>query len=79
MTVQDDTRTAEVPRQAGPVDPPTGRAAEPAPAPAAPRLIGRDRPLTPDEREFLLSGLVLWLFLSTFIVTGLLLAQLVWS
>jgi hypothetical protein len=79
MTVQDAARAVAVPQQAVPVDPPPAPAAEPAPAPVAPALIGRDRPLTPDEREFLVSGLALWLFLSTFIVTGLLLAQLVWS
>lgn len=78
MTVQDATRVATVPKQAGPADPPLAPAAEAAPAPARP-LIGRDRPRTADEREFLVSGLALWLFLSTFIITFLLLSMHVWS
>lgn len=74
MTVQDPTRAATVPRQTRPADPPLARSAEPAPA-----LIGRDRPLTADEHEFLVTGLGLWLFLSTFIVVFLLLSVHVWG
>lgn len=73
MTVQDAVRTVSVPRQAGPVDPPA-----PAPAPAAP-LPGRQRPYTADEREFALMMLGVIAFLEAFIITGLLLAQYVWT
>jgi predicted lipid-binding transport protein (Tim44 family) len=75
MTVQDATRTVTVPQQAGPVDPLVTPAAEPAAAP----VLGRDRPLTADERQFLLGGLAMGLGLGLYIVTGLLLSLLVWS
>jgi hypothetical protein len=76
MTVQ-ETPTVSVPRQAGPADPP------PAPAPttvtpAAP-LLGRDRPLTADERSFAVGLAALVLVLGTIIVVGLLVGQYVWS
>lgn len=77
MTVQDATRAATVPRQARPAGPPPAPAGQPASA--APALLGRDRPLTADEHEFLVTGLGLWLFLSTFIVVFLLLSVHVWS
>jgi hypothetical protein len=75
MTVQDATRTVVVPQQARPVDPPLA----PAPEPAAAPLLGRDRPLTAEERQFLLGGLAMCLCLGLYIVTGLLLSLLVWS
>ncbi len=78
MTVQDATRVVRVPQQAGPVDPPP--APEPTTSPAAPApLIGRDRPRTADERQFLLGGLAMCLVLSAYILTGLLLSEFVWS
>ena len=84
MTVQDTvtpavsptvTPTVTVPAQAGPVDAPLP--ASPA-APAAP-LLGRDRPLTTDERQFGLGLALLALVLGTIIVVGLLVGQYVWS
>ena len=75
MTVQDATRTVPVPQQAGPVDPPRPHAPEQAAAP----VLGRDRPLTAEERQFLLGGLAMCLCLGLYIVTGLLLSLLVWS
>ncbi len=73
MTVQVAVRTVVVPRQAGPVEPPP--AAVPAPAP----LLGRDRPLTRDEREFVLGLVGLLVFLQAIIITGIVLAETVWS
>lgn len=79
MDVQ-ETPTVSVPRQAGPAEPPPAPAAVPAPAatPAAP-LLGRDRPLTADERAFALGLSALALVLGTIIVVGLLVGQYVWS
>ena len=73
MTVQDSAPTlAHVPRQAGPVEPPA--------APAhVPPLLGRDRPLTADERAFALGLTALVLVLGTIVVVGLLVGQYVWS
>ena len=74
MTVQDTVIPAvTVPAQAGPVDVPP-----PAPVPAAP-LLGRDRPLTTDERQFALGLALLTLVLGTVIVVGLLVGQYVWT
>lgn len=82
MTVQDTahapadlTGTVTVPQQAGPVDAPLPA---PAPTPAAP-LLGRDRPLTTDERQFALGLALLVLVLGTIIVVGLLVGQYVWT
>ncbi len=80
MTVQDTVRTVVVPRQAEPADPPL---APPAPAtdtaPAVAALLGRDRPLTADERMFAIGLVMMLLILGTIIVTGLLVGQYVWS
>lgn len=80
MSVQDAVRTASVPSPSKPADPPLA-----APAPlldiptgAAAGVPGRDRPLTRDEREFVLSLAVVFGALSVIIVTFLLLAQYVW-
>jgi hypothetical protein len=77
VTVQDAARTATVPGQAGPSDPPLAAVA-PVPPAVAP-LLGRDRPLTADERLFLIGLTGLSLALGTIIVVGLLMAQFVWS
>jgi hypothetical protein len=79
MTVQDATRTVDVPRQAGPVDPPLTAVAPTPATPAAPALLGRDRPLTPEERGFALGLVAMLLVLGTIIVAGLLLGQYAWS
>ena len=82
MNVQDTVRTVVIPRQAEPSDDlpaATSVAARPVPAPAAAPLLGRDRPLTTDEREFLYGFGALVLLLSTFIVTFLLLSHYAWS
>ncbi len=42
-------------------------------------LLGRDRPLTADERQFAIAFVVLFLGLATIVVTGLLPAQHVWT
>ena len=76
MTVQ-ETSTVSVPQQAGPADPLPTPAAGPE-ATAAP-LLGRDRPLTADERAFALGLTALVLVLGTIIVVGLLVGQCVWS
>ncbi len=76
MTVQDTVRTATVPRQAEPADPPRTRPA--AALPSAP-LLGRDRPLTTDERQFAVGLALLALVLGTIVVAGLLLGQYAWS
>jgi hypothetical protein len=77
MTVQDTVRSVSitVPTQAGPVDPPV----EPPPAPVLAPLLGRDRPLTTDERQFAIGLAVLALVLGTIIVVGLLVGQYVWT
>ena len=78
MTVQDATRVVSVPPQAVPADPPP--APEPTTEPAGPApLIGRDRPRTADERQFLPGGLAMCLVLSAYILTGLLLSEFVWG
>lgn len=77
-TVQDTAplpRTVTVPQQAGPADAPLPA---PAPAPAAP-LLGRDRPLTTDERQFALGLALLVLVLGTTIVVGLVVGHYVWT
>ena len=78
MTVQDTVPTITVPSQAAPVDPPVAPPAVTA-APTAAPLIGRDRPLTTDERQFAIGLAVLTLVLGTIIVVGLLLGQYAWS
>ena len=79
MTVHDTATPAvarvTVPTQAGPVDAPPPAA---APVPAAP-LLGRDRPLTTDERQFALGLALLTFVLGTVIVVGLLVGQYVWT
>ena len=75
--VREAVRTVTVPRQAGPVDAPLPARPDDVPAPA--RLVGRDRPLDPEERSFLISMVVLVSFLSTIIVGGLVFAEKVWS
>lgn len=77
MTVQDAVSTVHVPQQARTADPPP--VVPPAAAAAVAPLLGRDRPLTADEREFVVTLAVLLLALEVFIVTGLLLAQFVWG
>jgi hypothetical protein len=72
MTVQDTITTVTVPQQAGPTEPPV---AAPPPAP----LVGRDRPLTVDERAFAIGLTALVLVLGTIIVVGLLVGQYVWT
>ena len=62
-----------VPRQAGPVEPPPAAPRVPAP------LVGRDRPLTAEERFCLLGLITMDLVLGTIIVVGLLVGQYVWS
>lgn len=76
MTVQDTVPTSAVtvPRQAGPVEPPPA-----APAVVPVPLVGRDRPLTADERAFAIGLAALVLVLGTIIVVGLLVGQYVWS
>lgn len=74
MTVQETVHTVTVPQQAGPVDPPLS-----APAVAPAPLVGRDRPLTADERAFAIGLAALVLVLGTIIVVGLLVGQYVWS
>ncbi len=79
MTVQTAAApTVAVPRQAGPADPPLSPVAEAPAAPAAP-LLGRDRPLTPEERQFAVGLVVMAIALTAIIVTGPVMAQHVWS
>lgn len=82
MTVQ-DTVTVPVPQQAPPPEPQgTARPAAGTAGrggPAAAPLVGRDRPLTTEERQFALALVVMLLALGSIIVTGLLMAELVWS
>ena len=73
--VREAVRTVTVPRQAGPVDAPLAARSDDVPAP----LVGRDRPLDPEERSFLISMVVLVSFLSAIIVGGLVFAEKVWS
>ena len=74
MSVQDAVRTVTIPAQAGPADPPLEA------APSAPRagVPGRDRPLTSDERQFILGATITFGGLAVIIVTFLLLATQVW-
>ena len=74
MSVQDAVRTVTIPEQAGPSDPPL------AAAPAAPRagVPGRDRPLTSDEKQFILGASITFGGLAAIIVTFLLLSVYVW-
>ena len=73
-----ETPTVSVPRQAGPADPLVTPAASPAAGPASP-VLGRDRPLTADERSFAIGLVALVLVLGTIIVVGLLVGQYVWT
>lgn len=67
--------TVTVPRQTGPVEPPSA----PRPSvPAAP-LLERDRPWTADERQFLVGLVGLFVLLETSIVGGLAVATQVWT
>ena len=79
MTVQDTVRTVHVPQQAPPTEPPPAPQPPATQAPPTPALVGRDRPLTADERMFALGLLALALVLGTIIVVGLLLGQYAWS
>ena len=85
MSVQDDVRTVTVPSPTEPADPPLASLSTPtptrppAPAPAPTGVVGRDRPLTKDERLFVFAASGIFVVLSTIIVTFLLLAQYVWS
>ena len=72
MTLQ----TVTIPQQAGPAEPPPAAA---PPAAKAPALIGKDRPLTAEEREFRLSLVGLFLFLQALIVPLLLISHYAWS
>ena len=74
MSTQDDLRTVTVPRQAGPSDPPL---TEPAPVPTA-GIPGHDRPLTSEEKQFLVGASITFGGLALMIVTFLLLATQVW-
>ena len=78
MTVQDDVRTVTIPRPAEPSDPPLVDAPIPTSAPSA-GVAGRDRPLTTDERLFVLGMAGVFGWLSVYIVTFLLLSTYVWS
>jgi hypothetical protein len=81
MPVQDAARTVTVPQQAGPADPPltTPITEAAAPAPAPEPLLGRDRPMTPDERHFAIGIAVLFFGFTAILLTGLLMAQYVWA
>ena len=79
MTVQDTVPTVTVPTQAGPVDAPAARLPVTAEVPPSAPLLGRDRPLTTDERQFAVGLAVLALVLGTIIVVGLLVGQYVWT
>ena len=78
MTVQ-DTATVTVPTQAQPVDAPRAPLPVPAEVPPSAPLLGRDRPLTTDERQFAIGLAVLALALGTIIVVGLLVGHYVWT
>lgn len=76
MSVQDAVRTVTIPKQAGPADPPL---TAPVAAPAARAGIpGADRPLTSDERQFILGASITFGGLAAIIVTFLLLSVYVW-
>lgn len=74
MSVQDAVRSITIPQQAGPADPPLTA------APLAPRagVPGRDRPLTSDEKQFILGASITFGGLAVIIVTFLLLSVYVW-
>lgn len=77
MSVQDATRTVTVPQQAGPADPPL--ASLPVrPSSATPGVPGRDRPLTSEERQFVLGAVITFGGLAAIFVTFLLLSVYVW-
>ena len=75
MTVQDAVRTVTVPRQAGPAEPPP--LSPPAASPA--QVLGRARPWTTDEKQFVFGMAACFGFLTLYIVPLLLLAQHVWT
>lgn len=75
MSVQDAVRTVTVPQQAEPADPPLAASATPAPRAGVP---GRDRPLTSDERQFILGATITFGGLAVIIVTFLLLSVYAW-
>ena len=80
MTVQDTVpTTVTVPTQASPVDAPLISPSPTADVRASAPLLGRDRPLTTDERQFAIGLAVLALVLGTIIVVGLLVGQYAWS
>lgn len=74
MSVQDAVRTVTIPEQAGPADPPLTAAA------SAPRagVPGANRPLTSDEKQFILGASITFGGLAVIIVTFLLLSVYVW-
>ena len=84
MTVQDTAVPVAVPTQgAQSVDAVPAPLPAPLPvtaeAPPSAPLLGRDRALTTDERQFAVGLAVLTLVLGTIIVVGLLVGQYVWS
>lgn len=76
MSVKDAVRTVSIPRQAGPADPPLPT--PPAAAPTSVGVPGRDRPLTSDEKQFILGAIITFGGLALIIVTFLLLSTQVW-
>lgn len=70
-------QTVVVPQQAGPADPPL--APQPAAAPTTPAPLGRERPLTAEEREMAWSLVGLFIFLQLIIVPLLLISHYAWS
>ena len=76
MSVKDAVRTVSIPQQAGPAEPPLAATSAPA-APTA-GVPGRDRPLTSDEKQFILGASITFGGLALIIVTFLLLATQVW-
>ena len=81
MTVQETVLPpVTVPAQAGPVDGSLISLPEPAPvaAPAAPRLLGRDRSATVEERHFVIGLAAMFSLLALMITTILVLAEYVW-
>ena len=78
MTVQDAARSVTVPQQAGPADPPLAED-ETVPAAAPAPLLGRDRALTTDERQFALGLVAMALVLGTYIVVFLLVSAYAWD
>ena len=79
MTAQATVRTllvpVQIPVQAGPAEPP----AAVAPVATLGPLVGRERPLTTEERACALGLAVMCAVLGTIIVVGLLVAELVWT